>query len=399
MSKQPLSKEERQSILSKRLKSLDVLDSIVQGDDFESKHKEFISTGVLELDTTLGEIPGFAQGNLIELVGESGSGKTYLALKTAEQAQKKGLKVAFFNVENSFYEPRANQIGVKTRDKNLFQMIPNVGSGETICDMVLAMVESELYGLIIIDSVTALIPNDDLAKNFSDPNKIGVHAKLVGNLGKKLTFLTEKHNTSVILINQFRVGAGAMPGTFTKTSTGGLALRYYDHYKLEFSKIGGVKGQILNSEKEVIGGKTVIKVIKNRYGVCGPDVVCTMPVFYTDQSSDIVAEFIQRGKAKGFELFKEVGKKNKKKLQFVTGDGEVMEASDEVEFIELLKSTPAPEIRKRGDNSTTHFEYVCREMKFDIKSVEELNKALINYNNSNNNNTNVEYSEDDDFSE
>jgi len=172
MAKVPLTKEERQDILNKRLKSLNVLDHIVEGEMFDLKHKESIPTGIVELDTTLGEVAGFAQGTLIELIGDSGSGKTYLALKVTAEAQKKGLKVAFFNVENSFYEPRAQQIGVNTRDKSLFQLIPNLGSGETICNAIIAMVESELYGLIVVDSITALIPNDDLEKDFDDPSKI-----------------------------------------------------------------------------------------------------------------------------------------------------------------------------------------------------------------------------------
>jgi RecA/RadA recombinase len=374
--KQALSKQERESILNKKLKSLDIIDLIVEGEGFETKHKDYISTGVDEINATLGEIPGFAQGNLIELLGDSGSGKTYLALKTASEAQKKGLKVAFFNVENSFYEPRANQIGVVTRDKNLFQMIPNLGSGETICDAILAMVESELYGLIVVDSVTALIPNDDLEKSFNDPSKIGAHAKLINSLSKKLLHLTEKHNTSVILINQYRIGAGSIPGQFVKTASGGHGLRYYEHYRLEFRKIGGANGQILNGEKEIIGGKTEIKFIKNRFGKSGDDIKCIMPVYYTDEDSDIFAEFINRGKAKGCELIKEVGLKGKKKYQFSTEDGEVFESSNPVEFISLLKSTPAPSQRKRGDNSTNYFEYVCRAMKFTEASVQALDKKL-----------------------
>ena len=376
MAKAPLSKEERLDILNKRLKSLNVLDQIVEGEMFDIKDKEFIPTGVVEIDTTLGEVPGFVQGKLIELIGDSGSGKTYLALKASAEAQKKGLKVAFFNVENSFYEPRAQQIGVQTRDKSLFQLIPNLGSGETICNAIIAMIESELYGLIVVDSITALIPNDDLEKDFDDPTKIGGHARLVGNLGKKLTYLTERHNTSAILINQFRIGAGSIPNTFVKTPTGGHGLRYYAHYRLEFRRINGASGKILNQDKEVIGGKTEVKILKSRYGKSGEDVTVEMPVLFEDQKSDTFVEFINRAKAKNYELIKEVGQKGKKKFQYITEDGEVIESQDPIEFIDLLKSTPAPEKRTRGDNSTTAFEYICRKIKFTDTSVELLEQQL-----------------------
>ena len=236
MAKEPLSREERQKLLNIRLKSIGSLDKIVKGDDFDTRHKDYIPLGISEIECEMGDLPGFITGNLIELIGESGSGKTYVALKTAAQAQKKGMKVAFFNVENSFYEKRANQIGVVTRDPELFEMIPNLGSGEDICDTVCAMVESGLYGLIIVDSVTALIPNDSLEKSFGDARKIGAHAVLVGELAKKLTFLTGEHNTTVILINQFRIGSGAMPNTFVKKATGGEGLYFYDHYRFSFKK-------------------------------------------------------------------------------------------------------------------------------------------------------------------
>ena len=248
MAKEPLNKAERQKILDQRLKALNVQDKIIQGDKFDTRHQEYIPTGIPEIGSVLGDFPGYAQGNLVELIGESGSGKTYVALRAASEAQKKGMKVAFFNIENSFYEPRANDIGVITRDENIFQLIPNLGSGETMCDIILAMVESGLYGLIVVDSITALIPNDVLEKTFDQPRKIGAHATLVGALASKLTYKCGETNTTVILINQYRIGAGAMPGTFTRKATGGEGLIYYDHYRFSFKKIGGAKGAVYNAE-------------------------------------------------------------------------------------------------------------------------------------------------------
>jgi RecA/RadA recombinase len=374
MAKEPLSKEERQKLLESRLKSIGSLDKIVKGEDFDTRHKDFISLGIPEIETEMGDLPGFATGNLIELIGESGSGKTYVALKTAAQAQKKGMKVAFFNVENSFYETRANQIGVITRDPSLFEMVPNLGSGEDVCDTVCAMVESELYGLIIIDSVTALIPNDSLSKGFNDPRKIGEHARLVGELAKKLTYLTGEHNTSVILINQFRFGSGAMPNTFVKKATGGEGLFFYDHYRFSFKKIGGAPGAIYNSEKQVIGGKTELTMTKIRYAT--PNAKVIFPIYFTEEDSNPVIDFLMRAKARHVELIKEVGSKNKKRYQYITEDGEIIESADVKEFINLLMITPAPSNRTKNDKSNTAFEFICRKIKFDEKTVNEMIKKL-----------------------
>lgn len=374
MPKEPLSKQERQKILESRLKSIGSLDRIVRGDDFDTKNKDFIPVGITEIACELGDIPGFATGNLVELIGESGSGKTYVALKSAAEAQKKGMKVAFFNIENSFYEPRANEIGVTTRDPNLFELIPNLGSGEDVCDTICAMVESSLYGLIVVDSITALIPNDSLNKDFNDPRKIGAHAVLVGELAKKLCYMCGEYNTTVILINQYRIGSGTIPNTFTKKPTGGEGLFYYDHYRLSFRKIGGAAGTIFNDNKDVIGGRSEITINKNRYGP--PNVKTIFPIFFTKEDSNPVIDFIMRSKAKNVELIKEAGKGQKKRFQYVTEDGEILESSDIKNFIEILQNTPAPTKKTRNDKSTTAFEFICNKIKFDDRMINEVLSKL-----------------------
>jgi recombination protein RecA len=370
----PLKADERQKILDAQLRSMGVLDRIVEGDKFDTRHQDYIPIGIPEIEAELGEIAGFARGNLVELIGESGSGKTYVALKTSAQAQAKGLKVAFFNIENSFYEPRANAIGVNTRDKNLFQMIPNLGSGEKMCNMIIAMVESGLYGLIVVDSITALIPQAILEQDFEGPRKIGAHATLIGALASKLTYLCGETNTTVILINQYRIGAGVMPNTFVKKATGGEGLIFYDHYRFSFRKIGGAEGALVNANKEVIGGRSEITINKNRYGPSPKKL--KFPIFFTEEDSDPVTDFIMRAKQKNVELIKESGRKDKK-LRYVTEDGEVVESGNPKEFIDLLKATPAPSTKTRNDNSTTAFEYICRKIKFDDNLVKKLNEKLL----------------------
>lgn len=398
----PLSAEERQKQLTAKLKSIGSLDDIIEGDAFDTKHQDYIPIDVLEVANVLGEIPGFALGNLVEFIGESGSGKSYLAYKVAACAQRKGMKVALFNIENSFYEPRANAIGVITRDKNLFQMWPNLGSGEKVCDTITAVVESGLYGVVIVDSITALIPSDSLEKDFNDPRKIGSHAVLIGDLAKKLTLLTAQSGTTAFLINQYRIGAGAIKNTFVKKGTGGEALFFYDHYRISFKKIGGEAGRIFNAEKEVIGGRSRITINKNRYGRSGDDVQAIFPIYFTKEESDPVADFIMRAKSRSFELIKEVGQKNKKKLQYVTEDGEIIEDTSVKTFIEKLTLTPAPSKKTRNDPSVNAFEYICRKIKLEDKSVE----ALLNKLNAMSQDTGyelpnnlVDYDPQDDFDE
>lgn len=367
-----LSTEERQDLLNKRLKSMGVLSKIQRGADFDKKI-EYIPTGIPEITKILGPIPGYATGNLIELIGESGSGKSYVAAKAAAEAQKRGRKrVAWFNVENSFYEPRANQLGVVTRDPELFELIPNLGSGELTCDVIYEMVQSGLYELIVVDSITALIPNDSLDKTFNDPAKIGAHATLIGALGKKLTYACGEYETTVILINQFRMGSSGGGMNLAKNGTGGLSLWFYDHYRFVFRKIGGESGKVYNADKKVIGGLSEIKIPKNRYNE--PDLLTTFTIYFGDDEQNILVEWVMKAKAPFIDLIKETGKKDEKVFQYIDDNGEIHESGNLKEFVGILKDIPVKSKAKNPPKNV--FEAVCRKIKFNNDMIEKFEYQL-----------------------
>jgi protein RecA len=371
MAKEPLKSDERQKILEARLKSLGIgANKLLRGDQLENKHKDFIPTGQTEIDMALGDIPGIACGSLVEFIGESSSGKTFCALKTAAEAHKLGKRVAFLNVENSFYEPRALALGVMTRNPDLFELYENIGAGETWGELAKALVASKDYGLVIIDSVTAMIPQADYDKGLDQEAKIGAHARMTGRLSQKLTELCADTGTIVILINQFRYGAGIMPGTLIKKATGGEALGFYCHTRLVFSKINGAAGTVYNSEKEVIGGRSKVYGLKTRFGA--PNFTLDFPIYFSPVESDPIIEFIMRAKAKQYELIKET----RKVLKYVTEDGEVIESKNIKEFINLLQNTEAPSKRSKNDDSKTVFDFICKKIKFNSMMIQKLNEKL-----------------------
>lgn len=376
MNKGPLKKDERQSILEARLKSIGATgNKVLRGDQLDLKHKGFIPIGIPELDQAIGDIPGLANGSIVEFIGESSSGKTYTALKCAAEMHRKGKRVAFANIENSFYEPRAKALGVQTRNADLFELWENLGAGETWGEMVKASAASGEYGLIIIDSVTAMIPLADYNKSLQDEAKIGAHARMSSRLVQKLTEISGDTGTTIILINQFRYGAGAIKGTFAKKSTGGEGIGYYCHTRLVFSKINGAKGEVYNTKKEIIGGRSQVFGLKNRFGA--PHFKVDFPIYFSLEESDPVIEFVMRSKAKFVELVKESKKEG---LKYITEDGEVISSKSTKTFIELIKSQPAPEKRVKGDDSKTVFEYICRKINFGSVMIDRLNEKLENMN-------------------
>jgi protein RecA len=334
----------------------------------------FIPTGVFEVDSILGAGMGIPSGTLIEFCGESQSGKTWLGYKLIAEAQKLNKKCAFINVENSYYPQRATSCGVNI---NQLVLIENVGSAEKYGELIKFMVESSEYGVIVIDSISAMIPNDELEKSLEQVQTIGLHARFVKRLTKDLTAKTAASGTIVVLVNQLYMGAGAMPGSMVKTASGGNAMNYFTHMRLWINKINGAAGQVTKKDAEgkdvIIGGKSKVLLVKTRYGQ--PGLTCEFKImFHDDEISNPVDEFLYKAKAKGFEYIKEVRKKFIYVFDEVTG--EMVDSKDPYEFCQLLQKTPAPEKRTRGDISTTAFEYICGRLKITEKPLADLIEAI-----------------------
>lgn len=361
-----LGKDQKRLILQK-MKALGIDENCMKtGDAIKT---DFIPTGVFEVDSILGENMGVPTGSLVEFCGESQSGKTWLAYKLMAEAQKRGKKCAFFNVENSYYPPRAADCGVDTSKLVLFE---DVGSAEKYGEMIKYFTAEGEFGVIVVDSITALIPNDELEKSLEQVQTIGLHARFIKRLTKDLTAKTSESGTIVVLINQLYMGSGPMPGSMTKQATGGNAMNYFTHMRLWINKINGAAGQVTKKDAEgkdvVIGGKSKVLVMKTRYGQ--PGLTSEFKImFKSDETSNPLDEFLYKAKAKGFEYIKEA----RKKFSYVDPNtGEQIESKDSFEFVKLLMDCPAPEKRTRGDNSTTAFDYICGRTKIFDKAYTDL---------------------------
>lgn len=323
----------------------------------------FTSSGILEIDEVLGDNGGFADGSIVVLVGDSGSGKTYSALKAIKAQQAKGKAAAFFNIENTFYPPRAEEIGVDLFNAELFDLFDSVGSAEKNGEMVKGLVESGMYGIVVVDSVTAMIPQADYDRPLDETPMVGAHARFIGRFVQSLLPICEESGTIVILINQFRYGTGLRPNTFVKKMGGGESLQYYAHTILSYRKINGADGQIIDVDKNIIGGKSKVDVIKNRYGKPNQDAI--IPIYFMKAEADYIGEFLYRA-VKSRDL-QDCITCTRKVYRYVDDEtGEVLiQTKDEVEFIEKLRTVPPPAKRPAKDKSTNAFEYACVRLKID----------------------------------
>ena len=211
-----------------------------------------IPTGSLSLDVALG-IGGIPRGRIVEIYGSESSGKTTLTLHMIAQAQKLGGIAGFIDAEHALDPEYARNIGVDI--DNLYISQPD--SGEQALEIAETMVRSGALDIVVIDSVAALVPKDEIDGNMGDSH-MGLQARLMSQALRKLTGIINKTNCTVVFINQLREKIGVMFGN-PETTTGGNALKFYASVRMDVRRIDKIQ-----QAGQVIGNRTRVKVVKNK---------------------------------------------------------------------------------------------------------------------------------------
>jgi recombination protein RecA len=209
-------------------------------------------TGSIGLDIALG-VGGLPKGRVVEIYGPESSGKTTLTLHAIAEAQAKGGVCAFIDAEHALDVGYARKLGVKTDEL----LVSQPDCGEQALDIVDMLVRSNALDLIVVDSVAALTPRNELEGDMGD-HHVGAHARLMSQALRKLTGAIAKSKTTVIFINQIRMKIGVMFGS-PETTTGGNALKFYCSVRLDIRRIGAIK-----RADGVVGNRTRVKVVKNK---------------------------------------------------------------------------------------------------------------------------------------
>lgn len=215
-----------------------------------------ITTGNMLLDKAIGgnEYPGIPKGRITEIFGNESCGKTTLTLQIAKCCTMNKKNVLYIDLEYALDINYVKNIGI---DTNYF-FVAHAPSGEIAFDIIENALSNQSFDLIVVDSVAAMLPNDEIDQKFADYSPLGAHARLMSRGIRKIQMPLSSSNTALVFINQIREKIGVSFGN-PETTTGGKAIKYYASVRMEIKKT-----ELIKDGQNKIGIKSKITIVKNK---------------------------------------------------------------------------------------------------------------------------------------
>lgn len=299
----------------------------------KSLGEEIIKRGIMR--TTYAKIPfssprmnymtygGIARGKVLEICGMEGGGKTTLTLDLCGNAQKifkreyeeklqqyeqdyqallkggkakekaaarlltdieefkeNGVKVvAYFDLENTLQVDWAETLGVDT--EKLLLIRPESQTGEQVLQLVLDLIDSGGVGLVVIDSLPMLVPQQIYDETLEKKSMGGI-AKLLADFSTKVTPRLTVNDCTLIGLNQVRENLSGYGATLQ--TPGGRSWRHLCSMRIMVKK-----GDFLDARCNIVPKKSsnphgnIIEVSIEKTKTCKPDRKlggCTLNYYY-----------------------------------------------------------------------------------------------------------------------
>lgn len=209
-----------------------------------------IPSGSIAVDAALG-IGGLPRGRMVELFGPPGVGKSTLALQVIAAAQAEGQTAALVDVECTFDAGYAVRLGVDVERLVLLR----ADDGERALRMVERLVASQGVDLVVVDSVAALAPAEELAASMMEAPAFA-HCEMVANGLRRIARAMAQSPACLLLLNQLRAYQGF---GYTETSTGGWGLKLH----------AAVRADLREVEQRHEVRRVSMKVVKNQLAAAG----------------------------------------------------------------------------------------------------------------------------------
>jgi recombination protein RecA len=230
-----------------------------------------LSTGNIALDWAM-TCGGLPKGRITELYGLQSSGKTTTALQAAAIAQEQGTNIVYLDYENSLDPAYCKALGLDPYDST-FQ-VAQPGTFEEGIDALRKLVDTGEVGLVIVDSVAAMVTRKEMELETGSESDFGRKAKMMAATMRQIGGPLARTGTVAVFLNHVRDVIDTNPmtrGADRKTTPGGSALKFHASMRLHFKVIGSVTtdGESALSgdkERQKVANKVTVLVEKNKVG-------------------------------------------------------------------------------------------------------------------------------------
>ena len=239
----------------------------------ETADQGSISFGYPQVDEA-SNCNGVPRGKLIEIFGEPSGGKSYLSLKLIASAQRQGITCVLVDAEQSYSKAWAAKHGV---DASKLKVISAAISAEKILDAVVYLCACGEFGLVVVDSTAALVPEKELEGSVGDQD-YALLARAMSKACKKIANACGDTSSTCVFLNQVRekmATAGKSYGP-NETTPGGKALKFFASQRIQVTP--GTVVKVTEGDKEiVVARKSYVRFVKNKaatpFGQCEMEIV------------------------------------------------------------------------------------------------------------------------------
>lgn len=203
---------------------------------------ERMPTGAFGLDYPL--YGGLPLGRICTFAGLFHSGKTLAACVAMAAYQRKFPQqtCVFVDLEHSLDLKFMSRMTGLDLDRMIY-LNPTTLTGEEVLDSILEFQKSDDIGLIVMDSIPALLPAQSVENDMTkDPGMRGTIAKPLHRFLIAMSSLVNAKNNIFIMINQVRVAGTTFTGAPIYSEPGGQGPQYYSSVKVRFGTRTFIKG-------------------------------------------------------------------------------------------------------------------------------------------------------------
>ena len=238
--------------------------------------KDWIPTGSTILDWMIypGKTAGIPVGRITELAGLSAAGKSFMAAVIAANANKKGMKVIYFDSESAVDAEFLEKAGCD-RDQVLYIQATSV---ENVLESIEYLMETwpDEQLLFIWDSIAATPSEKDVAGDFNPLSSMAVKPRIFSKAFAKLQVPLERTQSTLLLINQLKTNITSNVAEAMTTpyfAPGGKAIEFHSALRIWLTRRKAKSGKVLDENGTQIGSEVKAKIQKVRSAGYGRECV------------------------------------------------------------------------------------------------------------------------------